>query len=98
MPDSPEPAALWKRVGIYGQHVQGTLARGWELLLLRSGPGHSWRTQVAPGRELLVEEQEPDCHMTLNESLSFLGWFLPGLGSGWHPEAVSKEGAGQGSG
>lgn len=28
VPDSPEPAALWKREGTDGQLVQGTLARG----------------------------------------------------------------------
>lgn len=28
VPDSPEPATLWKRVGIDGWHVQDTFAQG----------------------------------------------------------------------
>lgn len=35
--------------------------------------------------------------MTLDKSLVFLGWVLPGLGSGKHPGAVNEGGARQGS-
>lgn len=103
VPDSPEPAALWKRVGIDRQHVQGTLAQGGSCASLlcspRSGmicqtglqdpeePGSTWRAKAAPSRELWAEAHEPDYCVTLDKC----------FGSGKYPEAGSKEGAGQGS-
>lgn len=83
---------LWLRVGaVLTLHFtdQGQpIKRGHWALRSQAVPGGP---KAAPRRELWAEEQAPDCRVTLDKSLVFLGWFLPGLGFEGTQKMLARE-------
>lgn len=83
---------LWLRVGaVLTLHFtdQGqSIKRGHWTLRSQAVPGGP---KAAPRRELWAEEQAPDCRVTLDKSLVFSGWFLPGLGFEGTQKMLARE-------